>query len=162
MTVINEIDILPAARYHARPRRCQTRRAWRSEIASPISHAIFYAKFSNTTRSIQSLFGEHDLFGIRAGISATCGRRSDGRCPTSGDAAVGIELATWAASFPVHRTVTGSMSAGGGANWRWPRLDDGVSRGSKQEMILPGSSGDVVDAHQGAQRSGSRKLRAWT
>ncbi|MGA2999013.1 ATP-binding protein [Bradyrhizobium sp.] len=59
-------------------------------------HAIVYSRFLEHDKIIQSLFGEHDLSGYAphiGNVRAALGWALSDR----GDAAVGIELATWAA-----------------------------------------------------------------
>jgi predicted ATPase len=122
-------------------------------------HAIFYAKFLEHDEVVQSLFGEYDLSEYASHIGNL--RAALGWAMSDhGDVAVGIELATWAAPLFIGLSLLEECR-------RWCELAlaalDDVSRGSRQEMILQEARpGDVVDAHQGAQRTGSRKLRAWT
>jgi predicted ATPase/DNA-binding winged helix-turn-helix (wHTH) protein len=95
-------------------------------------HAIFYSKFLEHDEIIQSLFGEHDLSGYASHIGnvrAALGWALSDR----GDAAVGIELATWAAPLFVGLSLLEECRV-----WcerALAALDD-ASRGTRQEMIL--------------------------
>jgi predicted ATPase len=95
-------------------------------------HAIFYSRFLEHDEIIQSLFGEHDLSGyaphignVRAGLGwALAGY---------GDAAVGIELATWAAPLFFGLSLLGECR--GWCERALTALDD-ASRGTRREMVL--------------------------
>ena len=95
MTVINESTyyrLLDTTRAYAAAKLAERGEADR--IAR--RHAIFYAKFLEHDEIIQSLFGEHDLSGYAPHIGNV--RVALGWALSDhGDAAVGIELATWAA-----------------------------------------------------------------
>jgi predicted ATPase/DNA-binding winged helix-turn-helix (wHTH) protein len=95
-------------------------------------HAIFYAKFLEHDEIIQSLFGEHDLSGYAPHIGNV--RAALGWALSEhGDAAVGIELATWAAPLFVGLSLLEECRG-----WceRAQAALDGASRGTRQEMIL--------------------------
>src|SRR5580700_5983899 len=93
--VINEFTyyrLLDTTRAYAAAKLAERGRADR--IAR--RHAIFYAKFLEHDEIIQSLFDEHDLSGYAphiGNVRAALGWALSDR----GDAAVGIELATWSA-----------------------------------------------------------------
>jgi predicted ATPase/DNA-binding winged helix-turn-helix (wHTH) protein len=95
-------------------------------------HAIFYSRFLEHDEIIQSLFGEHDLSGYAPHIGNV--RAALGWALSEhGDAAVGIELATWAAPLFVGLSLLEECR-----DWcerALAALDD-ASRGSRQEMIL--------------------------
>jgi predicted ATPase/DNA-binding winged helix-turn-helix (wHTH) protein len=95
-------------------------------------HAIFYAKFLEHDEIIQSLFGEHDLSGYASHIGNV--RAALGwALSESGDVAVGIELATWAAPLFIGLSLLEECRV-----WcerALAALDD-ASRGTRQEMIL--------------------------
>jgi predicted ATPase len=95
-------------------------------------HAIFYAKFLERDEIIQSLFGEHDLSGYAAHIGNV--RAALGWALSDhGDAAVGTELATWAAPLFVELSLLEECR-----DWceRAQAALDDASRGTRQEMIL--------------------------
>src|ERR1700722_5061616 len=95
-------------------------------------HAIFYAKFLEHDEIIQSLFGEHDLSGYAPHIGNV--RVALGWALSDhGDAAVGIELATWAAPLFFGLSLLGECR--GWCERAQAALDD-ASRGTRQEMIL--------------------------
>ena len=95
-------------------------------------HAIFYAKFLEHDEIIQSLFGEHDLSGYAPHIGNV--RVALGWALSDhGDAAVGIELATWAAPLFVGLSLLEECR--GWCERAQAALDD-ASRGTRQEMIL--------------------------
>src|ERR1700722_3337183 len=95
-------------------------------------HAIFYSRFLEHDEIIQSLFGEHDLSGYALHISNV--RAALGWALSDhGDAAVGIELATWAA--PMFFGLSLLEECKGWCKRALAALDD-ASRGGKQEMIL--------------------------
>jgi predicted ATPase/DNA-binding winged helix-turn-helix (wHTH) protein len=95
-------------------------------------HAIFYAKFLEHDEIIQSLFGEHDLSGYAPHIGNV--RAALGWALSAhGDAAVGMELATWAAPLFVGLSLLGESR--GWCERALAALDD-ASRGTRQEMIL--------------------------
>jgi len=95
-------------------------------------HAIFYSKFLERDEIIQSLFGEHDLseYAPHIGnVRAALGWAVSGH----GDAAVGVELATWSARLFIGLSLLEECRA-------WcervlAALDD-ASRGTRLEMIL--------------------------
>jgi predicted ATPase/DNA-binding winged helix-turn-helix (wHTH) protein len=95
-------------------------------------HAIFYSKFLEHDDIIQSLFGEYDLAGYAPHIGNV--RAALGWALSEhGDAAVGIELAAWAAQLFVKLSLLEECR-------RWCEravsiLND-TSRGTRQEMIL--------------------------
>jgi predicted ATPase/DNA-binding winged helix-turn-helix (wHTH) protein len=94
-------------------------------------HAIFYARFLEHDEVIQS-FGEHDLSGYAPHIGNV--RAALGWALSNhGDAAVGIELATWAAALFVKLSLLGECR--GWCERALAALDD-ASRGTRQEMIL--------------------------
>src|SRR5277367_2000782 len=95
-------------------------------------HAIFYAKFLEHDEIIQSLFGEHDLSGYASHIGNV--RAALGWALSDhGDAAVGVELATWAAPLFIGLSLFGECRG-----WCERALAalDASSRGTRQEMIL--------------------------
>jgi predicted ATPase/DNA-binding winged helix-turn-helix (wHTH) protein len=95
-------------------------------------YAIFYSRFLEHDEIIQSLFGEHDLSGYAPHIDnvrAALGWALSDR----GDAAVGIELATWAAPLFTGLSLLGECR--GWCERALAALDD-ASRGTRQEMIL--------------------------
>jgi predicted ATPase len=95
-------------------------------------HAIFYSKFLEHDEIIQSVFGEHDLAGYAPHIGNV--RAALGWALSEhGDAAVGIELATWAAPLFVGLSLLGE--SGVWCERALAALDD-ASRGTRQEMIL--------------------------
>jgi predicted ATPase/DNA-binding winged helix-turn-helix (wHTH) protein len=95
-------------------------------------HAIFYSKFLEHDEIIQSTFGEHDLSGYASHIGNV--RAALGWALSDhGDAAVGIELATWAAPLFIGLSLLEECR-------RWceravSALND-ASRGTRLEMIL--------------------------
>jgi predicted ATPase/DNA-binding winged helix-turn-helix (wHTH) protein len=95
-------------------------------------HAIFYGKFIEHDEIIQSVFDEHDLSGyaphignVRAALGWALSER--------GDAAVGIELAAWAA--PLFIGLSLLEECRGWCERALAGLDD-ASRGTRHEMIL--------------------------
>jgi predicted ATPase len=95
-------------------------------------HAIFYAKLLEHDEIIQSLFGEHDLSGYASHIGNV--RAALGWALSDhGDAAVGVELATWAAPLFIGLSLFGECRG-----WCERALAalDASSRGTRQEMIL--------------------------
>ena len=95
-------------------------------------HAIFYARLLEHDEIIQSLFGEHDLSGYAPHIGNV--RAALGWALSDhGDAAVGIELATWAA--PLFIRLSLFEECRGWCKRALAVLDD-ASRGTRQEMIL--------------------------
>ena len=119
--------------------------------------AIFYAKFLEHDEIIQSLFGEHDLSGYAPHIGNV--RVALGWALSDhGDAAVGIELATWAAPLFFGLSLLGESR--GWCERAVAALDD-ASSGTRQEIDSSGSPGAVIDVHQGAHRSDARRIRAW-
>ena len=95
-------------------------------------HAIFYSRFLEHDEIIQSLFGEHDLSGYAPHIGNV--RAALGWALSDhGDAAVGIELATWAA--PLFIGLSLFEECRGWCERALAALDD-ASRGTRQEMIL--------------------------
>src|ERR1700758_2212736 len=95
-------------------------------------HAIFYAKFLEHDEIIQSLFSEHDFSGYAPHIGNV--RVALGWALSDhGDAAVGIELATWAA--PLFTELSLFEECRGWCKRSLAVLDD-ASRGTRQEMIL--------------------------
>src|SRR6185312_9709029 len=95
-------------------------------------HAIFYVKFLEHDEIIQSLFGEHDLSGYASHIGNV--RAALGWALSEhGDAAVGIELATWAAPLFVGLSLLEECR--GWCERAQAALDD-ASRGTRREMIL--------------------------
>ncbi len=95
-------------------------------------HAIFYAKFLEHDEIIQSLFGEHDLSGYAPHIGNV--RVALGWALSDhGDAAVGIELATWAA--PLFTELSLLEECRDWCERALAALDD-ASRGTRREMIL--------------------------
>ena len=130
-TLINETTyyrLLDATRAYA-----ATKLAERGE-ADRIArrHAIFYSRFLEHDEIIQSLFGEHDLSGYAPHIGNV--RAALGWALSDhGDAAVGIELATWAA--PLFFGLSLFEECRGWCERALAALDD-ASRGTRQEMIL--------------------------
>jgi predicted ATPase/DNA-binding winged helix-turn-helix (wHTH) protein len=95
-------------------------------------HAMFYSEFLERDEIIQSLFGEHDLSGYALHIGNV--RAALGWALSDhGDAAVGIELATWAA--PLFIRLSLFEECRGWCKRALTVLDD-ASRGTRQEMIL--------------------------
>jgi predicted ATPase/DNA-binding winged helix-turn-helix (wHTH) protein len=95
-------------------------------------HAIFYSRFLEHDEIIQSVFDEHDLSGYAPHIGNV--RAALGWALSDhGDAAVGIELATWAAPLFVGLSLLGECR--GWCERALAALDD-ASRGTRQEMIL--------------------------
>src|SRR5246127_2644042 len=95
-------------------------------------HAIFYSRFLERDEIVQSLFGEHDLSGYAPHIGNV--RTALGWALSDhGDAAVGIELATWAA--PMFFGLSLLEECKGWCKRALAALDD-TSRGTRQEMIL--------------------------
>jgi len=95
-------------------------------------HAIFYSKFLERDEIIQSLFGEHDLSGYAPHIGNV--RAALGWALSDhGDAAVGIELATWAA--PLFFGLSLFEECRGWCERALATLDD-ASRGTRREMVL--------------------------
>src|SRR5580692_9474643 len=95
-------------------------------------HTIFYAKFLERDEIIQSVFGEHNLSGYALHIGNV--RAALGWALSDhGDAAVGIELATWAA--PMFFGLSLLEECRGWCERAQAALDD-ASRGTRQEMIL--------------------------
>jgi len=95
-------------------------------------HAMFYSEFLEHDEIIQSLFGEHDLSGYALHIGNV--RAALGWALSDhGDAAVGIELATWAA--PMFFGLSLLEECKGWCKRALAALDD-TSRGTRQEMIL--------------------------
>ena len=95
-------------------------------------HAIFYAKFLEHDEIIQSLFDEHDLSEYAPHIGNV--RAALGWALSDhGDAAVGIELAIWAAPLFVGLSLLEECR--GWCERAQAALDD-ASRGTRQEMIL--------------------------
>ncbi|KJC54473.1 hypothetical protein UP10_40550, partial [Bradyrhizobium sp. LTSPM299] len=95
-------------------------------------HAIFYSRFLEHDEIIQSLFGEHDLSGYALHIGNV--RAALGWALSDhGDAAVGVELATWAA--PLFFGLSLFEECRGWCERALAALDD-ASRGTRQEMIL--------------------------
>jgi predicted ATPase len=95
-------------------------------------HAIVYSRFLEHDKIIQSLFGEHDLSGYAphiGNVRAALGWALSDR----GDAAVGIELATWAA--PLFIGLSLLEECRGWCERAVSTLDD-ASRGGRQEMVL--------------------------
>ena len=95
-------------------------------------HAIFYARFLEHDEIIQSLFGEHDLSGYAphiGNVRAALGWALSDR----GDAAVGIELATWSA--PLFFGLSLLEECKGWCKRALAALDD-TSRNTRHEMIL--------------------------
>jgi predicted ATPase len=95
-------------------------------------HAIFFAKFLEHDEMIQSLFGKHDLSGYASHIGNV--RAALGWALSDhGDAAVGVELATWAAPLFIGLSLFGECRG-----WCERALAalDASSRGTRQEMIL--------------------------
>jgi predicted ATPase len=95
-------------------------------------HAIFYSRFLEHDEIIQSLFGEHDLSGYAphiGNVRAALGWALSDR----GDAAVGIELATWAAPLFFGLSLHGECR--GWCKRALAALDD-TSRNTRHEMIL--------------------------
>jgi predicted ATPase len=95
-------------------------------------HAIFFAKFLEHDEIIQSLFGKHDLSGYASHIGNV--RAALGWALSDhGDAAVGVELATWAAPLFIGLSLFGECRG-----WCERALAalDASSRGTRQEMIL--------------------------
>jgi predicted ATPase/DNA-binding winged helix-turn-helix (wHTH) protein len=95
-------------------------------------HAMFYSRFLEHDEIIQSLFGEHDLsrYALHIGnVRAALGwALSD-----HGDAACGVELATWAA--PLFFGLSLFEECRGWCERALAALD-ASSRGTRQEMIL--------------------------
>src|ERR1700719_3496103 len=130
-TVINESTyyrLLDTTRTYA-----ATKLAGRGEAARIARrHAIFYSRFLERDEIIQSLFGEHDLSGYAPHIGNV--RAALGWALSDhGDAAVGIELATWAA--PLFFGLSLFEECRGWCERAQAALDD-ASRGTRQEMIL--------------------------
>ncbi|SHG77194.1 ATP-binding protein [Bradyrhizobium erythrophlei] len=130
-TVINESTyyrLLDTTRTYA-----ATRLAGRGEAARIARrHAIFYSRFLERDEIIQSLFGEHDLSGYAPHIGNV--RAALGWALSDhGDAAVGIELATWAA--PLFIRLSLFEECRGWCKRALAVLDD-ASRGTRQEMVL--------------------------
>jgi predicted ATPase len=95
-------------------------------------HAIFYSRFLEHDEIIQSVLDEHDLSGYAPHIGNV--RAALGWALSDhGDAAVGIELATWAAPLFVGLSLLGECR--GWCERALAALDD-ASRGTRQEMIL--------------------------
>jgi predicted ATPase/DNA-binding winged helix-turn-helix (wHTH) protein len=95
-------------------------------------HAIFYAKLLEHDEIVQSLFGEHDLSKYASHIGNV--RAALGWALSDhGDAAVGIELATWAA--PLFTGLSLLEECRGWCERALAAFDD-ARRGSRQEMIL--------------------------
>src|ERR1700757_4182651 len=95
-------------------------------------HAIFYSKFLEHDEQIQSLFGEHDLSKYAPHIGNV--RAALGWALSDhGDAAVGIELATWAA--PLFFGLSLLEECKGWCKRALAALDD-TSRNTRHEMIL--------------------------
>ena len=95
-------------------------------------HAIFYSEFLERDEIIQSLFGEHDLSGYALHIGNV--RAALGWALSDhGDAAVGVELATWAA--PLFFGLSLFEECRGWCERALAALD-ASSRGTRQEMIL--------------------------
>jgi predicted ATPase/DNA-binding winged helix-turn-helix (wHTH) protein len=95
-------------------------------------HAIFYSKSLEHHEIIQSLFNEHDLSGYAPHIGNV--RAALGWALSDhGDVAVGIELATRAATLFIGLSLLEECRG-----WCERALAalDGASRGTKQEMIL--------------------------
>jgi predicted ATPase len=95
-------------------------------------HAIFYAKLLEHDEIIQSTFDGHDLSGYAphiGNVRAALGWALSDR----GDAAVGIELATWAA--PLFTGLSLLEECRAWCERALAALDD-ASRGASQEMIL--------------------------
>jgi predicted ATPase/DNA-binding winged helix-turn-helix (wHTH) protein len=95
-------------------------------------HANFYSKFLEHDEIIQSLFGEHDLWGYAphiGNVRAALGWALSGR----GDAAVGIELAAWSAPLFVGLSLLEECR--GWCERALAALDD-AGGGTRQEMIL--------------------------
>ena len=121
-------------------------------------HAIFYSEFLEHDEIIQSMFGEHDLSGYAphiGNVRAALGWALSDR----GDVAVGVELAAWAA--PLFIGLSLLEECRGWCERALAALDD-ASRGTRQEMILQEALALSIDVHQGPQRPGSRRNRAWT
>src|SRR6202035_4963656 len=130
-TVINESTyyrLLDTTRTYA-----ATKLAGRGEaVRIARRHAIFYSRFLERDEIIQSLFGEHDLSGYAPHIGNV--RAALGwALSDNGDAAVGIELATWAAPLFIGLWLLGECR--GWCERALPTLDD-ASRGTRQEMVL--------------------------
>jgi predicted ATPase/DNA-binding winged helix-turn-helix (wHTH) protein len=130
-TVINESTyyrLLDTTRTYA-----ATKLAGRGEAARIARrHAIFYSRFLERDEIIQSLFGEHDLSGYAPHIGNV--RAALGWALSDhGDAAVGIELATWAAPLFIRLSLFEECR-----DWckRALVVLDDASRGTRQEMIL--------------------------
>jgi predicted ATPase len=95
-------------------------------------HAIFYSRFLEHDEIVQSLFGEHDLSGYAPHIGNV--RAALGwALSDNGDAAVGIELATWAA--PLFIGLWLLEECRGWCERALATLDD-ASRGTRREMVL--------------------------
>jgi len=95
-------------------------------------HAIFYSRFLEHDEIVQSVFDEHDLSGYAPHIGNV--RAALGWALSDhGDAAVGIELATWAAPLFVGLSLL--RECRGWCKRALAALDD-ASRGTRQEMIL--------------------------
>jgi predicted ATPase/DNA-binding winged helix-turn-helix (wHTH) protein len=95
-------------------------------------HAMFYSEFLERDEIIQSLFGEHDLSGYAPHIGNV--RAALGWALSDhGDAAVGVELATWAA--PLFFGLSLFEECRGWCERALAALD-ASSRGTRQEMIL--------------------------
>jgi len=130
-TVINESTyyrLLDTTRFYAATKLVE--RGDANRIAR--RHAIFYSEFLKHDEIIQSLFGEYDLSGyashlgnVRAALAWALSDR--------GDAAVGIELAAWAAPLFVKSSLLEECR--GWCERALAALDD-ASRGTRQELIL--------------------------
>ena len=95
-------------------------------------HAMFYSEFLERDEIIQSLFGEHDLSGYALHIGNV--RAALGWALSDhGDAAVGVELATWAA--PLFFGLSLFEECRGWCERALAALN-ASSRGTRQEMIL--------------------------
>jgi predicted ATPase len=95
-------------------------------------HAIFYSRFLERDEIIQSLFGEHDLSGYALHIGNV--RAALGWALSDhGDAAVGVELATWA--VPLFFGLSLLEECKGWCKRALAALDD-TSRNTRHEMIL--------------------------
>jgi predicted ATPase/DNA-binding winged helix-turn-helix (wHTH) protein len=95
-------------------------------------HATYYAKLLEHDEIIQSLFEEHDLSGYAPHIGNV--RAAIGwALSENGDAAVGIELATWAAPLFFGLSLLGECR--GWCERALTALDD-ASRGTRREMVL--------------------------
>jgi predicted ATPase/DNA-binding winged helix-turn-helix (wHTH) protein len=95
-------------------------------------HAIFFSKFLESDKIVQSMFDEEDLSGYAphiGNVRAALGWALSDR----GDATVGIELATWAAPLFIGLSLLEECRG-----WCERALAalDGANRGTRQEMIL--------------------------